>query len=556
MIEQNNNAEKIDVMTRAQVWFDRNILELGRQMRLSYLPPLMVYLAAGISGLTGIVGTFFVKEYLGLSAEFLASLSFWVMLPWTLKMPIGHLIDLLWQHKNKLVYLGGALIAVSLLIMSNLLADPDFMGGIMPAENWYVLAAVLAPIGYVIQDTVADAMTVEAVPRYDQQGRPVSEADAHLAHTTMQTLGRVAIICGSMLVAAANVRFFSGVAGMTEAEKAEVYLRIYHWALLLPLISVAGVLLASYLRHLRAYELAAQGYEFDDIDRFLGRNETQLTQVNWWILGGGFGFALFALVMGLTDLPYNEEIVFAGSLAIVLFLIWRLTCDLDRRTRNQLYGTAFVIFAFRAVPTTGSGETWWMIDELGFDQQFLSELSLLTSLLTLLGMFIFRRFMADRPITYIIAVLTVALGALYLPNLGLVYGVHEWTAAHSGGVVDARFIALFDTALESPLGQIAMIPMLAWIAHSAPEKLKATYFAVMAAFVNLALSLSQLLTKVLNQWFLITREVKDAAIGAVIVPADYRELGVLLICVMILSLAMPLLAIVVADRTFLAEKES
>lgn len=555
MIEQHNNAEKIDVMTRAQVWFDRNILELGRQMRLSYLPPLMVYLAAGISGLTGIVGTFFVKEYLGLSAEFLAALSFWVMLPWTLKMPVGHLIDLLWQHKNKLVYLGGALIAVSLLIMSNLLADPDFMGDIMPAENWYVLAAVLAPIGYVIQDTVADAMTVEAVPRYDKQGRPVGEGDAHLAHTTMQTLGRVAIICGSMLVAAANVRFFSGVAGMTEEEKAEVYLRIYHWALLVPLISVAGVLLASYQRHLRAYELAAQGYEFDDIDLFLGRNETQLTQVNWWILGGGFGFALFALVMGLTDLPYNEEIIFAGSLAIVLFLIRRLTSDLDRRTRNQLYGTAFVIFAFRAVPTPGSGETWWMIDELGFDQQFLSELSLLTSLLTLLGMFIFRRFMADRPITYIIAVLTVALGALYLPNLGLVYGVHEWTAAHSGGVVDARFIALFDTALESPLGQIAMIPMLAWIAHSAPEKLKATYFAVMAAFVNLALSLSQLLTKVLNQWFLITREVKDVAIGAVIVPADYRELGVLLICVMILSLAMPLLAIVVAGRTFLAEKE-
>ena len=35
-------------------WFDRNILELGREMRLSYLPPLMVYAAAGISGLTGI----------------------------------------------------------------------------------------------------------------------------------------------------------------------------------------------------------------------------------------------------------------------------------------------------------------------------------------------------------------------------------------------------------------------------------------------------------------------------------------------------------------------
>lgn len=56
-------------------------------MRLSYLPPLMVYVAAGISGLTAIVGTFYVKERLGLSAEFLAILGFWMMLPWALKMP-------------------------------------------------------------------------------------------------------------------------------------------------------------------------------------------------------------------------------------------------------------------------------------------------------------------------------------------------------------------------------------------------------------------------------------------------------------------------------------
>jgi len=49
-------------------WIDRNLLELGREMRLSFLPPLMVYCAAGVSGLTGIVGTFFVKDYLGLSA--------------------------------------------------------------------------------------------------------------------------------------------------------------------------------------------------------------------------------------------------------------------------------------------------------------------------------------------------------------------------------------------------------------------------------------------------------------------------------------------------------
>ena len=92
----------------------------------------------------------------------------------------------------------------------------------------------------------------------------------------------------------------------------------------------------------------------------------------------------------------------------------------------------------------------------------------------------------------IVVVLSVAAAVLSVPIIGMFYGLHEWTAAHTGGRVDARVIALINTALESPLGQIAMIPMLAWIANSAPAHLKATYFAVMASFSNLALSASQL----------------------------------------------------------------
>ena len=44
-----------------QRWLSENIVALGRDMRWSYLPPLMVYVAAGIQGLTGIVGTFLLK---------------------------------------------------------------------------------------------------------------------------------------------------------------------------------------------------------------------------------------------------------------------------------------------------------------------------------------------------------------------------------------------------------------------------------------------------------------------------------------------------------------
>jgi len=137
----------------------------------------------------------------------------------------------------------------------------------------------------------------------------------------------------------------------------------------------------------------------------------------------------------------------------------------------------------------------------------------------------------------------VAGAVLTLPNIGLVYGLHEWTARYSGGVVDARFIAVIDTALESPLGQIAMIPMLAWIANSAPANLKATYFAVMASFSNLALSAAQLGTKYLNQAFLVTREVRDRASGALRVPADYSEVGVLLVAATLAAFLVPLAAV-------------
>jgi hypothetical protein len=270
---------------------------------------------------------------------------------------------------------------------------------------------------------------------------------------------------------------------------------------------------------------------------------------NWWILGGSLVFVAFTLTMGLSDVPWNQEIILGGSLAIILFLMNRLVKALEPQARYVLVGTAIVIFMFRAVPTPGAGSTWWMIDVLGFDQRFLSVLSLIGSTLTLAGMFIFRRFMAEKSITYVVGFLTIAGTLLSLPVIGMYYDLHVWTAAHTGGLVDARFIAVVDTALESPLGQIAMIPMLAWIANSAPVNLKATFFAVMASFTNLALSLQQLGTKYLNQIFTVTREVTDHATATVTVPADYSELGILLLTVTSLTFLLPMAAIAFVKLT-------
>ena len=64
--------------------------------------------------------------------------------------------------------------------MVGLLTDRAAMASVMPAEVWYVLSVLLNPVGYVIQDVVADAMTVEAVPRFHADGRPVSQEDRKL----------------------------------------------------------------------------------------------------------------------------------------------------------------------------------------------------------------------------------------------------------------------------------------------------------------------------------------------------------------------------------------
>ncbi len=525
---------------------DAVILDLLRQLRWSFLPPIMIYFSYGVATITTIVGTFFVKDYLDLSAAYLAGLAFWAGLPWALKMPLGHLVDIIWKWKWVLVWLGAALTAASVFIMYLVITQQQMMQAFLPISSWYITSFILAPCGLVIQDAVADAMSVEAVPKVDDAGNPLPESQTKAMHVTMQTLGRFALIGGTVVVAMVNIYMFSDIGAMTVADKANTYARIYLMALAIPLLSVSGVVLAGIQKYQKRRHLFAQGMSAQEIDA-LERPDEETTP-NYWYFIGGAGFVALTLTVGLSDIAYGQEIIFAGSMAIVIILMRQLVAVLSPAQARALIGTALILFFFRAVPLPGSGQTWFQIDELGFDQQFLSVLSLIVSVLTLVGMVVLRPMMANRSITWLVVMLTLAAGSLSLPNIGLYYGVQNWTASLTGGIVDARFIAILDTAAESPLGQVAVIPMLAWIARNAPGHLKATFFAVMASFTNLALSASALLTKYLNQIYEVSREVRDAS-GAVEIPADYSELGWLLLTVTVVTVALPLMVIFVVQRS-------
>ncbi len=535
-------------------WIDAVVFDLARQMRWSFLPPIMVYFAFGFTGLTGIVGTFFVKEYLDLSAAFLAGLGFWAGLPWALKMPLGHLVDLLWRWKWVLVWIGAGMVGCSILIMYLLLAERGLMESVMSANAWFVVSSLIAPTGLVVQDAVADAMSVEAVPRVDAAGNPIPPAEERAMHVTMQTLGRFALISGSVVVALFNIYMFSGIEGLDTEAKAGIYAEIYLAALIIPLISVSGVALAGFQKLLARRRMQRLGASQGEIAAAFATPENT-TRANPWYFIGGAAFVLLTLAIGLGEIAYGQEIIFAGSMTVVLLLMRQLVRVLPAAQARTLIGTAIIIFAFRAVPLPGPGQTWFEIDVLGFDQQFLSVLSLTASVLTLVGMVVLRPLIAQRSIVSVIVILTIASGVLSLPNIGLYYGIHHITAALTGGIVDARFIAIIDTAVESPLAQISMIPMLAWIAKNAPSDLKATFFAVMASFTNLALSAANLLTRYLNEIFVVAREVRDPQTGEVIVPADYSQLGILLIVVTLITVGLPLLTVAIVQNSPLRSNE-
>ena len=94
---------------------------------------------------------------------------------------------------------------------------------------------------------------------------------------------------------------------------------------------------------------------------------------------------------------------------------------------------------------------------------------------------------------------------------------------------------MIDAATSSPFAHLSMIPLLTLIAFYAPAGHRATWFALMASLMNMALVAGQLQTKYLNQAFVVGR-------------GDYGELGVLLIVATAVGFIVPIAAIVLFGR--------
>jgi hypothetical protein len=226
-------------------------------------------------------------------------------------------------------------------------------------------------------------------------------------------------------------------------------------------------------------------------------------------------------------------------------LLFVVTKDVSASIKKKILFAAIVIFVFRAMPSVGPGLQWWEIDVLGFNKAFFGTLAQIAAGLSIVGMWVFSKYITQKPIAWVFIWLTVIGTLLSLPMLGMYYGLHNWTQEVFG--FGAHTIALVDTAVASPFAQLSMIPMLTLIAVYAPKGNAATWFALMGSFMNLALTAGGLASKALNSVWVVTREVKDSA-GQIVVHANYSHLGALLWIVIVAGFVLPVAAILIFMR--------
>ncbi len=485
-----------------------------KEFNVQWLAPLMVYFAAGLGGLTALSGTFLVKERFGFDVAFLISVGFWAGLPWTIKVSIGHLVDIFWKYRGLIICFAATLMGFCIYSMAILATNPTDTF-FLELKGTYLFCAITIPFCYMIQDAIADGMTVDAVEK--GLNKETSEEERKNAHSSIQTLGRFSIVLAGIFVGVFNIFFFNGSETKTKDQLTELYIQTYWVSLVIPILSIMGVIIS-----------------------FLGskiKEEKEKTEINFKLIVGSLLLISFSIGVGVLDFKFSKEIVFITSFIVLVYLAKLLSKNLTKEEKITLVCTGACLFTFRAMPSVGPGLNWWMIDDLKFDPSFLAKLGFIGSILALSGIFIYKLWFSKLSIYKIISLLTIIGTILFLPTLGMWHGLHIWLENTTGGLLGAKFIALVDETLTSPLMELAMIPMLAWISQTAPYEHKAAWFATLASLSNLALTLSRIFTDWLNKiWVVSAGKIVDG----VWINGNYENLGSLMWTTTIIGLLVPL----------------
>lgn len=159
--------------------------------------------------------------------------------------------------------------------------------------------------------------------------------------------------------------------------------------------------------------------------------------------------------------------------------------------------TAF-IFLWNATPTAESAFFFFTTNELHFEPEFLGRVHLVTSIASLIGVWIFQRFLKTVSFRVIFAWGIVLSATLRMTMLVLV------THTNRALGIDDHWFSLGDSLILTVVGRIAFLPVLVLAARLCPPGVEATFFALLMSVNNLGGLVSYQLGAVLMYWLGIT----------------------------------------------------
>ncbi len=181
-------------------------------------------------------------------------------------------------------------------------------------------------------------------------------------HTTMQTLGRVAIIGGGLLVSLLKLFMLRGVQNLPQGPATSTYVTVYKMAIDHPARVDSGRV---------AGDLAVQPAT-PAIDRNRTDRKGSITSSDEPFratdrLTGGFSEEVLHLPRPRSRSVWRtsgsgRKLSSRFRWRVIITMLWRLLREMEPSAANTLLGTAIIIFVFRALPGPGPGQTWWMID--------------------------------------------------------------------------------------------------------------------------------------------------------------------------------------------------
>jgi hypothetical protein len=453
---------------------------------------MAVYLTTGLAGLASVTSTLFMKDIVTLSAAQLISLSIWVGLPWSIKMVFGTLIDgvpIFGSNRKAYIYLGNLLIVLGTLGMVDH-ASTQYIFNLVGEYMGLLLTGLTTTIGVVTADIVADTMAIEVVEESDPKMR-----DKELG--MVQVLSRLFLSTGILIGAAITGPL------ATNLEPHIVYLLV----LICPLIAVIATSIAP-----------------------TQLQDTLKPVLNKPILIGGLVYGGLCILAGAFLGEYAQISVFIIAMTALLLMMKSLLKEMPENMVKSFVMAMLAIFMFRVVPGIGPAGSWFYIEQLGFSANFLGTLSIVGAVSSFVVLWLLADSITNHSIFKTMSILIFMVTLLSLPDILVYYNVHNMLG------VNAKTLILADTAMIGPMGQLSMIPLGVLIARNAPRQSRAVYIALTASLMNISLVAGDLITKFLNDIFIVTR-------------TDFSQLGYLMVTSLTLSTVLSIMGLVILRRS-------